>query len=175
MPKKPKNEEVKDALVQNENVEEIFIEHNVELEELKNKSKEYFELAQRTMADFDNFKKRVIKEKEMIYADAVTSVVTKILPVLDSLERATKHFGGNDSKSIAEGVTMVSRQFKESLTSIGVEEIVAVGEKFDPQYHYAVMHSDDEKYGENEVIEELQRGYIINEKVIRHSMVKVVN
>lgn len=159
----------------NENAEEITIQHNVELEELKKQSKEYFELAQRTLADFDNYKKRTIKEKEMIYAEAVNNLVSKLLPILDGLESALKFEKNDNSKSITDGVQMIVRQFKDTLQSIGVEEIKAKGEKFDPKYHYAVAHIDDSSFGENEIIEELQRGYIINEKVIRHSMVKVAN
>lgn len=161
----------------NEQPKEIVIEHNVELEELKKQSKEYFELAQRTMADFDNYKKRTIKEKEMIYADAVENIISKFLPILDSLESAVKYVNENsgDNKAVAEGVNMASRKFKETLSTIGVEEIAAVGETFDPKYHYAVSHVTSSSNGENEIIEELQRGYIINDKVIRHSMVKVAN
>lgn len=159
-----------------EHAEELIIKHNVELEELKRQSKEYFELAQRTMADFDNFKKRVIKEKEMLYADAVSNVVGKFLQVLDNLETALKlSKGSSDNKQLTDGIEMVVRQFKDALAGLGVEEINAVGEKFDPQYHYAVAHIDDDSYGENEIIEEMQRGYMINERVIRHSMVRVAN
>lgn len=165
--------ELNEQKEQVEEQEEIIIEHNVELEELRKKSKEYFELAQRTMADFDNYKKRTIKEKEMLYADAVVDIVSKFLPILDSLESALKHT--EENSSVIEGIKKVVKQFKDTLKSIGVEEIKAVGEKFDPVYHYAVMHIHDEKYGENEVAEELQKGYIINDRVIRHSMVKVAN
>lgn len=159
-----------------EQPKEIVIEHNVELEELKRQSKEYFELAQRTMADFDNYKKRTIKEKEMIYAEAVDSIVSKFLPILDSLEFAVKYIKNNGgNSSVEEGIEMATRKFKETLESIGVEEIKALGEKFDPKYHYAVSHVSGEEFGENEIIEEMQRGYIINDRVVRHSMVKVAN
>lgn len=159
-----------------EHPEEIIIHHNVELEELKKQSREYFELAQRTMADFDNYKKRIIKEKEMIYAEAVNNILSKFLPVLDGLENAVKYIRDNGgSKSVEEGIEMAIKQFEETLNNIGVEEIKALGEKFDPKYHYAVSHITGDEYGENEIIDELQRGYIINEKVIRHSMVKVAN
>lgn len=171
--KAKKNEE---EVQEHEQVEELIIENNVELEELKRQSKEYFELAQRSMADFDNFKKRVIKEKEMLYADAVSNVVGKFLQVLDNLETALKHSkGDNDNKQLTDGIKMVVRQFKDALSDLGVEDIEAIGKKFNPQYHYAVAHIDDDAYGENEIIDEMQRGYMINERVIRHSMVRVAN
>ena len=174
--KAKKNEIAQEEIQEQEHPEELIIEHNVELQELKRQSKEYFELAQRTMADFDNFKKRIIKEKEMIYADAVSNVVGKFLQVLDNLEAALKHGkSGSDNKQLTDGIEMVVRQFKDSLAGLGVEEIIAIGEKFDPQYHYAVAHIDDDSYSQNEIVEEMQRGYMINEKVIRHSMVKVAN
>ena len=160
----------------NVNPEEIIIEHNVEVEELKKQSKEYFELAQRAMADFDNYKKRTIKEKEMIYAEAVDSIISKFLPILDSLDTAVRYINNNaDIKAIEEGVEMARRKFSETLNNIGIEEIKAVGEKFDPKYHYAVSHIESSEHGDNVIIEELQRGYLINDKVVRHSMVKVAN
>ena len=170
-----KKKEQKSEKDQNVEVEEISIQHNVEMEELKKHSKEYFELAQRTMADFDNYKKRTVREKEMLYADAVNNIIVKILPVLDSLETALKQINNEENKSVVEGIELVVRQFKETLRSVGVEEIKAIGEKFNPQYHYAVSHVNDSSFGENDIIEDMQRGYIINDRVIRHSMVKVAN
>lgn len=176
MKKKEQNKETSGGRQKDTGNEEIRIDHNVEFEELKKKSKEYLELAQRTMADFDNYKKRTIKEKELLYADAVNSIVSKFLPVLDSLEAALKVLKeGNNNKSIIDGVELVAEQFEKTLKDIGVEEIIATGEKFDPRYHYAVAHIQDAGYSDNEIVEELQRGFIINERVIRHSMVKVAN
>lgn len=137
---------------------------------------EYLDRLQRTMAEFDNFRKRTAKEKASMYEDGVRDTILKIVPVVDNLQRA---LGASEQKGegegLVQGVTMILRQFEDILTGLGVEEIPAVGETFDPNLHYAVSHIEDENYGENEVTEELQKGYLYKEKVIRHSMVKVAN
>lgn len=137
---------------------------------------EYLNMLQRTKAEFDNYKKRTAKEKIDLYSDAVSEVIGAILPVLDNLERAIQAANGEDnSGSLKEGIGLVYRQFKDVFKNIGVEEIKGAGESFDPNLHNAVMHVNDEAYGENVVVEEFQKGYIYKEKVIRHSMVKVAN
>jgi len=155
-----------------------------EIEELKGKleqktkqCEEYFSMLQRTVAEFDNYKKRTVKEKEALYSDAVSDAVLAILPVVDNFERAIKA-AENDSatnSSFKEGMELVYKQFKDALKNLGVEEIKAVGETFDPQLHNAVMHIEDDSYGSSIVIEEFQKGYILKDKVVRHSMVKVAN
>ncbi|MCX7710424.1 MAG: nucleotide exchange factor GrpE [Clostridia bacterium] len=148
-------------------------------EQLDAKSKqcdEYLNMLQRTMAEFDNYKKRTAREKVDLYSEAVSEVVGSILPVLDNLERALQASGNEEAAgSLKEGIIMVHRQFKDVMKSIGVDEIKGVGESFDPNLHNAVMHVEDEAYGENVIVEEFQKGYIYKEKVIRHSMVKVAN
>ena len=147
-----------------------------ELAEKTSKCSEYLEMLQRTAAEFDNFKKRSIKEKEALYIDAVCDVVSAFLPVIDNVERALKAISGDSSaQSLKEGVEMVFRQFGDALKKIGVEEIKALNEPFDPMLHNAVMHVEDESYGHSIVIEEFQKGYIYKDKVIRYSMVKVAN
>ena len=167
MTKKNNEEEIlqteEEAIEEAEVVEENPLEK--ELEALNDK---YLRL----VAEYDNYRKRTVKEKEAIYPEAKISVVAAFLPVLDNLERALATAGDDP---IYEGVKMISKQFVETLKSTGVEEIPAVGEKFNPDVHNAVMHIDDESYGENEVVEEFQKGYRLGERIIRYSMVKVAN
>lgn len=137
---------------------------------------EYLSMLQRTAAEFDNYKKRTAREKEGLYAEAVSDVVAAFLPVVDSIERAVKACEGeSENKSLKEGVELVARQAIGVLQKLGVEEIKSVGESFNPEVHNAVMHIEDENAGPNVVVEEFQKGYIFKEKVIRHSMVKVAN
>jgi molecular chaperone GrpE len=156
---------------------------NKELEELRAKCEEkskqceeYFNMLQRTAAEFDNFKKRTAKEKEALYLDATSDVVAEFLPVVDNIERAIQAASSvaNDNP-LKEGVELIYRQFKDVMKKLNVEAIEAVGKEFDPNLHNAVSHVDDEEYGENVVVEEFQKGYIIKDKVIRYSMVKVAN
>lgn len=147
-----------------------------ELEEKNKQCADYLDKLQRAAAEFDNFKKRSVKEKEAAYIDAACDVVKAFLPVLDNVERALKAIPDDDSnKSIKDGVEMVFKQFKDTFKSIGVEEIPSVDQNFDPMLHNAVMHVEDDSYGHNTVVEEFQKGYIYKEKVIRYSMVKVAN
>lgn len=140
--------------------------------------KELDEAKDRTLrlaAEFDNFKKRTAKEKEELYSSAVCDTMEKILPILDNLERAVAAFGEKpDADSVQSGVEMILKQFGDTLSAIGVEAIKTDG-GFDPELHNAVMHIEDECYGDGEIAEELMRGYTYKGKVIRHSMVKVAN
>ncbi len=147
-----------------------------ELEEKTKQCVEYLEKLQRTAAEFDNFKKRTVKEKEALYVDAVSDVICAFLPVLDNIERALAAISEDSSaQSLKDGVEMVFRQFWDALKCIGVEEIPALNEQFDPMRHNAVMHVEDEVVGHNIIVEEFQKGYIYKDKVIRYSMVKVAN
>ncbi len=131
----------------------------------------------RLAAEYDNYKRRTTQEKIQIYTNSVAEVLEQILPFVDNLARATAvEVTSDDAKQLLEGIKLVERQFIETLTSIGVEEIKAVGEKFDPNLHNAVMHVDDESIeGEEIVAEEFIKGYKYKDKVIRHSTVKVAN
>jgi len=135
---------------------------------------EYYGMLQRIAAEFDNYKKRTAKEKETIYSDAVADVAAAFLPVVDNFERALQ-VQSNDNRSLKEGIELVFRQLQDVLRKLEIEEIKGVGEKFDPQLHNAVMHVTDEAYGEGIIIEEFQKGYVLKDKVIRHSLVKVAN
>lgn len=127
----------------------------------------------RLMAEYDNYRKRTQKEKESIYPEAKANVTAEFLPVLDNLERALS--SASDADPLCEGLKMVMKQFETALKSVGCEYIEAVGQKFDPNLHNAVMHVDDEELGENVVVEEFQKGYKIGDRIVRHSMVKVAN
>ncbi|NLV36020.1 MAG: nucleotide exchange factor GrpE [Clostridiaceae bacterium] len=170
--------EIKETEATNEN-DEIQNDLNCLREELEEKTKQcsdYFDKLQRTAAEFDNYKKRSVKEKESLYSDAVADVVGALLPVLDNVERALQAVCADSSaQSLKEGVEMVYKQFRDAFKEIGVEEITAVDEQFDPMRHNAVMHVEDEALGHNTVVEEFQKGYIYKDKVIRYSMVKVAN
>jgi len=147
-----------------------------ELEEKAKQCADYLDKLQRTAAEFDNFKKRSVKEKEALYVDAVGDVVGAFIPVLDNVERALQALPADSSaQSLKEGVEMVFKQFREAMKSVGIEEIKAANEQFDPMLHNAVMHVEDDAVGHNTVVEEFQKGYKYKDKVIRHSMVKVAN
>ena len=146
-------------------------------EELNEKLLEAEDKYLRLYAEFENYKKRTQKEKDARYADAVIDSVAEILPVLDNLDRALAvEVTSEDAKSFKEGVEMTKKQMVESLAKLGVTEIAAVGEQFNPNLHNAVMHIDDETVGENLVVEVFMKGYIYdNDRVVRYSMVKVAN
>lgn len=143
------------------------------------KSKEIEELTDRlmrSMAEFDNYRKRSEKEKSQMFTLGVKSLVEKLLPVIDNFERGLESIKEEDKEdSYVQGFEMIYKQLIGILEEIGVKPIEAIGKEFDPNYHNAVMHGEDEEYGENIVSEELQKGYIYNDIVVRHSMVKVVN
>lgn len=130
----------------------------------------------RTMAEFENFRKRTDKEKADMFENGARSVIEKLLPVIDSFERGLSILSEEEKASpIAAGMDKIHKQFLKALEDMGVTPIEAVGKEFDPNYHNAVMHGDDDKFGENIVSEEFQKGYLYKEKVVRYSMVKVEN
>lgn len=145
----------------------------IELESLKTAHEELNDLHMRLRAEYDNFRKRSIKERESVYADAVCDVVAAILPVYDNLERALKT--PTEDAAFLKGVDMTHRQFAECLSKLGVSEIPAEGKPFDPALHDAVMHVEDGNLEENVVAEVFQKGFQIGDRVIRHAMVKVAN
>ena len=127
----------------------------------------------RVLAEFENFKKRSQKERELLYNSILSDVIESILPVVDNLENASK-VETEDTK-YKEGIELVLKQLKDVLQSKGIEEIKTVGETFDPNLHEAVSSVEDESKGEKEIIEEYRKGYKIGNRVIRHSMVVVAN
>ena len=140
-----------------------------QIEELTDKVK-------RQMAKFDNFRKRTEKEKSQMYDMGAKTIVEKILPVIDNFERGLAAVPeDNKEDAFVVGMDKIYRQMLTVLEEAGVKPIEAVGAEFDPNFHNAVMHVEDETLGENVVAEELQKGYMYRDTVVRHSMVKVAN
>lgn len=140
-----------------------------QIEELTDKLK-------RQMAEFENFRKRTDKEKSQMYDMGVKSIVEKILPVIDNFERGLAVVPEDQKEdAFADGMNMIYRQMMTTLEEIGVKPIEAAGAEFNPDFHNAVMHIEDESLGENIIAEELQKGYMYRDSVVRHSMVKVAN
>lgn len=131
---------------------------------------------QRLFAEFDNFRKRTEKEKAMRFDLGARNIVEKILPVVDSLELAIRNVPESDKdNAFVDGMEKIHKQFLKVLEEVGVTPIDALGKEFDPEYHNAVMHVEDEEAGDNIVVEELQKGYMYKDHVVRYSMVKVAN
>lgn len=128
----------------------------------------------RLSAEYDNYRKRTAREKDNIYQDAKADTIKAFLDVYDNLERAAAAEGGEDSPH-KKGLEMIFAQYKSILQKLGVEEIAAKGETFDPEKHNAVMHIEDENFGENEVAQVFQAGFMLDGKVIRYAIVQVAN
>ena len=128
----------------------------------------------RLAAEYDNYRKRTAKEKDSLYQDARADTIREFLAVYDNLERAASAPGGEDDAH-KKGLEMIFAQYKEILKKLGVTEIEAQGQPFDPERHNAVMHIDDEQFGENEVAQVFQAGFLLGDKVIRHAIVQVAN
>ena len=131
----------------------------------------------RTFAEFDNFRKRSEKEKATMFEVGAKSIIEKILPIVDSFERGLGTLSEEEiaANPFADGMDKVYKQMVKALEEVGVTPIEAVGKEFDPNLHNAVMHGDDDQYGENIVSEEFQKGYMYRDTVVRYSMVKVEN
>ena len=127
----------------------------------------------RLCAEYDNFRKRSQKEKDAIYTDVRANTLTSFLPVYDNLVRALNQ--PTEDEAYKKGVEMIMAQFKATMEKLGVTEMDCLGQKFDPAFHNAVMHVDDEEKGENEIVEVFQQGFMLGDKVIRFAMVKVAN
>ncbi len=134
---------------------------------------EYLQMLQRTQADFENFRRRIRQEKEESLKYCSQRLVTNLLPVLDNFERALAA-GGADVQSFMAGMELIFRQLKEVLEKEGLNAMPVVGEEFDPAKHEAVMQVESSTYADNTVAEELQKGYLLLDRVIRPAMVKVV-
>ena len=142
---------------------------DLQIEELTDKYK-------RTMAEFDNYRKRTEKEKTAMYEIGAREVINKILPVVDNFERGLATIPEADKANpIADGMDKIYKQLTKTLEDMGVKEIEALGVEFNPDYHNAVMHVEDDNLGENIIAEVLQKGYTYKDSVVRHSMVKVAN
>lgn len=174
-PEEVTEEEVTEAA---EEVSEDNTEESLEdkLKAAEDKAKESFDKYLRQVAEFDNYRKRTTAEKASMYSNGVRDTVEKLLPVVDNFERAVGSVPEDEKESsMFTGVEMILKQLCEVLAAMGVEEIEAEGQPFDPNLHNAVMHIDDESCDDNVVVEVFQKGYKLGDKVIRHSMVKVAN
>ena len=168
---KNSNEEIQEELKDNSKKENLQEENKIT--KLQTELDDTTDRLKRLMAEFENFKKRSSKEREMLYASILGDIVTKFLPIMDNLQKATEV--KTEDENYKKGVELVLQQFNDSFTAIGVEEIKTVGETFDPEVHEAVGSIQDEALGEKEIKEEFRKGYKIGTKVIRHAMVVVAN
>ena len=168
MAEKENKEKLEEESNEVEAKETEVIENKIEteLDELNDRYKRLF-------AEFENYKKRNMKEKETLRNMLVSDIMTSILPIIDNLEKAIST--GTKDTAYEDGIKMVLKQLKDMLAYQGVKEIEAEGKPFDPELHEAVSHVTDEKLGKNIIKEEFRKGYIIGNKVIRHSMVIVAN
>ena len=195
--KQPTPEEVEEAQAGSAPAEEAVSEETAEKTEKKAKKKkekgytftreqvEQMELAAKQLesvkdqfvrltAEYDNYRKRTAKEKDGLYQDARADTIREFLAVYDNLERACAAEGDDDSPH-KKGLVMIFHQYQEILKKLGVEEIAALGQTFDPETMNAVMHVDDENFGENTVAQVFQAGFRLGDKVVRHAIVQVAN
>lgn len=173
-PEKEVKEEVKKEKKSKKDIAELESKVKAleaELEKTKAELAESGDKYLRMLAEYENFRRRSQSEKEAIWSDSMADTVNAILPVIDNLEMALAY--KTDSESVVKGVGMTLTQFAQTLENLGVEVIKC--ESFDPNYHNAVMHIEDESYGEGQIVEVLRKGYKKGEKVIRYAMVKVAN
>ncbi|MCD4808753.1 MAG: nucleotide exchange factor GrpE [Methanosarcinales archaeon] len=169
------NDTLEDSEEQMVETEEITVEEPISvLEESGRLASEYLDHLQRLQAEFDNYKKRVDREKAELIKYASAELVSELIDIMENLERGVASAKGSDDiDSIVKGMEMVSTQLKDILGSRGLKPIEAVGKKFDPHYHEAMMMTPTDEYPYNTVIEEFQQGYMIKDKVIRYSKVRV--
>ena len=144
-----------------------------ELAKANQEKEELYQKLLRTQAEFENYKKRSLKEREAERKYKAQDFVTELLPAIDNFERALQVETTDANKSLLDGISMVYRQLVDALKSQGVEPIETVGKEFDPNIHQAVMQVEEEGFDPNTVVEELQKGYMMKDRVIRHAMVKV--
>ena len=144
-----------------------------ELESLKTQLEEKSDLLFRTAAEFDNYKKRTEREKASVAEYAKAGIIKKLLPILDNVDRAAA--ADKETADYIKGVELIIKQFEGLASELGIEEVAKVGDSFDPNYHEAVMHTEDENLGENVIAQVLQKGYKIGDTVIRPAMVAVAN
>ena len=144
-----------------------------ELETLQKAKDELYDKYLRTLAEYDNFRKRSQREKDAIYGDATVDTVKKLLPVLDNFERALNYECKDEE--FKKGIALIQNTLNEVFENIGVTEIPAIDQQFDPNLHEAVMHIDNPAYEENIVTDVYRKGYMLGDKVIRHTMVVVAN
>lgn len=170
--KEPKKAKKSDEL---EISKKLLAETCAERDTLKAELDEKNDMYLRILAEYENYRNRTSAEKAKIYSDSVAETVEKFLSVLDNLDRACTFGAEGEDESIKAGVVMIRKSFCDILEKLGVSEIPALGEQFDPSYHNAIMKEDNPDVGENVITEVFQKGYKLGDRVIRYSMVKVAN
>lgn len=169
------SENGEEATAEEETKERKFFGKKKEKKDKKDeKIEELTDKVKRQMAEFDNYRKRTEKEKASMYIVGAKDIVEKILPVVDNFERGLAMAEGSEDPFV-EGMEKIYKQLMTTLDEMGVKPIEAVGQEFNPDFHNAVMHVEDEEAGENVIVEEFQKGYLYKDFVVRHSMVKVAN
>lgn len=158
--------------IQNEKIESAENQEG-EVKKIQEDLENTTDRLKRLMAEFDNFKKRNAKEREMLYNSILGDIACKLLPVLDNLEKATN--AETNDENYKQGIDLVLKQYIDVLNSFGIEQIESIGKTFDPELHEAISMVADENLGEKEIKEEFRKGYKLGDKVIRHSMVIVAN
>lgn len=167
--------EKKEELTEEAQTEEAPVnEAEAKIDELEKELAAAKEAHIRTLAEYDNYRKRSVKEKEGIYSDAKVSCLSELLPVLDNFDRAL-NVQQADAETYKKGMEMISTSFMEILKKLGVEAFGEKGEEFDPNFHNAVMSVEDDTLGENVIAEVFNKGYKLGDKVLRHAVVKVAN
>lgn len=168
-------EEAKDGEEEPKSGKKLFGKKNKK-DKKDEKIEELTDRLTRQMAEFDNFRKRTEREKSQMYEIGAKDIIDKILPVVDNFERGLGAVKEEDKEDpFIQGMEMVYKQLMTTLESVGVKPIEAIGQEFNPDFHNAVMHVEDEEVGENIIVEEFQKGYMYRDSVVRHSMVKVAN
>lgn len=163
-------EKIEETVEEKEETKEETLEN--EIQKLKDEANAINDKYLRLLAEFDNYKRRTQKEKEGTYDLAVGNTVNDIIPILDTLEISMKNETGN-VEDYRKGIELVIKKFNDTLSKLGVTPIEAVGKPFDPEFHNAVMNSEEGEGESGTVLDEFQKGYMLKDKVIRHSMVKV--
>lgn len=166
-------EEVKDNKIQEKNENSDLETLKAQLKEEKEKSDEYYEHLKRNMAEFDNYKKRISKEKDMMYNTISADIISELLPILDNFDKALN--AETLDESYKNGMAMIYNQFNDTLQKLGVEEIDALNKVFDPNFHEAVMQTPTSEHPENTVISVMQKGYKVGDKVLRPALVNVAS
>ena len=174
MAKNKQNEAAENEEILETAAEEAADEATAKIEELEKELAASKEAHIRTLAEYDNYRKRTVKEKEATYGDAKANTITELLPVLDNFDRALS-VDSSDFESYKKGVEMIHTSFCEILKKLGVEAVGEPGEEYDPNFHNGVMHVEEDSFGENEIAEVFSKGYKIGEKVLRPAMVQVAN
>ena len=162
------NEELNEEINKND-VEKIKVLIETQKQELEEKD----DRIKRLIAEFENFKKRSSKERENLYNSIIGDIITSFLPIIDNLEKAVQT--KTEDEEFKQGIELVLKQFKDVLESNGVKEIESVGQTFNPELHEAITSVQDDNLGVQEIKEEYRKGYMIGDKVIRHSLVVVAN